>query len=416
MLNVYNTLSRKTEPFRPAEDRTVKMYTCGPSTYQPAHIGNYRTFLFEDILQRYLEYLGYSVKRVMTLTDVEDKALTQAKKEDLTVEELTCKNETVFFGDFELLKIKKPDYPIRASAAVDQATKLIQALAEKGVAYRYNYNGAENFYFDPLKLQEFGKLAHLDMSNWPKKKRRFHKDTYPGTPWNRGDFVLWHGCGLDGVCYQTSIGKGRPAWNIQDAAIVTKTLGFTVDVGCGGIDNLVRHHDYTLAVAEAVSGRQFSRYWLHGGHLFVEGKKMSKSKGNVYYPSDLLAKGFSGAQLRFFLIYGHYRKKLNFTFEKFAETVQKLDSFKKMVAELQEVKPSSRNAKHEALTNKIAADFEACMNNDLDVKSAFDGLSKTIGEIHEMRRMLGEEDIKNTLTCLRRVDNVLQCIFQGRLD
>ena len=143
---------------------------------------------------------------------------------------------------------------------------------------------------------------------------------------------------------------------------------------------------------------------------------MSKSKGNVYYPSDLLAKGFSGAQLRFFLIYGHYRKKMNFTFEKFAETVQKLDSFKKMVAELQEVKPSSRNAKHEALTNKIAADFEACMNSDLDVKSAFDGLSKTIGEIHEMRRMLDAEDIKNTLTCLRRVDNVLQCIFQGRLD
>jgi cysteinyl-tRNA synthetase len=249
------------------------------------------------------------------------------------------------------------------------------------------------------------------MGKWPKKKRRFHKDTYPGTPWNRGDFVLWHGCGQDGVCYQTSIGKGRPAWNIQDASIVTKTLGFTVDIGCGGIDNLVRHHDYTLAVAEAVSGKEFSRYWLHGGHLFVEGKKMSKSKGNVYYPRDLLAKGFSGAQLRFFLIYGPYRKKLDFAFKKFAETVQKMDSFKRMVAELQETKPSGQAENHEALINKVATDFESCMNNDLDVKSAFDSLNKTIGELHRMRQSLGVQDIKNTLTCLRRVDSVLQCIF-----
>ena len=319
------------------------MYTCGPSTYQPAHIGNYRTFLFEDILQRYLEYLGYKVKRLMTLTDVEDKAIAQAKKENLTVEELTRKNEAIFFKDFELLKIKKPDYPVRASTAVDQAANLISKLLEKGIAYYYTYEGAKNVYFDPLKFKGFGKLAHLDMSKWPKKKRRFHKDTYPGTPWNMGDFVLWHGCKQDDVCYQTPIGRGRPAWNIQDAAIVTKHLGFTIDVGCGGIDNLVRHHDYTLAVAEAVSGKQFSRYWLHGGHLFVDGKKMSKSKGNVYYPSDLLAKGFSGGQLRFFLIYGPYRKKLNFTFEKFAQTTQKLDSFRSMVADLQKTKPVKSN-------------------------------------------------------------------------
>ena len=253
MLNLYNTLTCKIEPFQPAEDMQVKMYTCGPSTYQPAHIGNYRTFLFEDIFQRYLEYLGYNVKRLMTLTDVEDKAIAQAKKENLTVEELTRKNEAVFFRDFELLKIKRPDYIVRASSAVDQAVNLISKLVETGTAYFYTYKGANNVYFDPLKFHGFGKLAHLDMSKWPKKKRRFHKDTYPGTPWNLGDFVLWHGCTQD-VCYQTSIGRGRPAWNIQDAAIVTKHLGFTVDVGCGGIDNLVRHHDYTLAVAEAVSG------------------------------------------------------------------------------------------------------------------------------------------------------------------
>jgi cysteinyl-tRNA synthetase len=417
LLNLYNTLTRKTEPFQPAEDKEVKMYTCGPSTYQPAHIGNYRTFLFEDILQRYLEYSGYNVKRLMTLTDVEDKAIAQAKKENLTVEELTRKNEAVFFNDFELLKIKRPNYPVRASTAVDQAVNLILKLVENGYAYYYTYKGAKNVYFDPLKFKGFGKLAHMDMSKWPKKNRRFHKDTYPGTPWNLGDFVLWHGYEQNDVCYyQTPIGSGRPAWNIQDAASVTKHLGFTVDVGCGGIDNLVRHHDYTLAVAEAVSGKPFSKYWLHGGHLFVDGKKMSKTTGNVYYPSDLLAKGFSGGQLRFFLIYGPYRKKLNFAFEKLAQTSQKLDSFKSMVADLQQAKPTSQTEKSKMLTSKIAADFEGNMNNDLDVKSAFDSLYETTNELYEMRQSLSSKDVKNVLNSLRRVDSVLQCIFKGRLD
>jgi len=411
VLNLYNTLTQKTEHFTPGQDMHVKMYTCGPSTYQPAHIGNYRTFLFEDIVQRYLEYLGYDVKRLMTLTDVEDKAISQAKKENLTVEELTRKNEAVFFKDFELLKIKKPDYPVRASTAVDQAVKLISKLVDSGYAYFYIYEGVKNIYFDPLKFKGFGKLAHLDMSKWSRKKRRFHKDTYPGTPWNKGDFVLWHGCKQGDVCYQTSIGSGRPAWNIQDTAIVTKQLGFTVDVGCGGIDNLVRHHDYTLAVAEAVSGKQFSRYWLHGGHLLVEGKKMSKSKGNVYYPSDLLAKGFSSAQLRFFLIYRPYRKKLNFTFDKFVQTTKKLDSFKNMVADLQQTKSSSQTEMQEGLISKITSDFENYMNNDLDVKSAFDSLSKTIKEIHAIRQLLSSKDIKNLMNALEKVDSVLQCIF-----
>ena len=411
MLNLYNTLTRKIEPFKPAEDMQVKMYTCGPSTYQRAHIGNYRTFLFEDILQRYMEYLGYKVTRLITLTDVEDKAIAQAKKENLTIEELTRKNEAVFFQDFKLLKIKTPDYAIRASSAVDQAAKLIAQLLEKGYAYWYTYKGAKNVYFDPLKFNGFGKLAHLDMSKWPKKKRRFHKDTYPGTPWNMGDFIIWHGCGQDDVCYQTPIGSGRPAWNIQDAAIVTKHLGFSIDVACGGIDNLVRHHDYTLAVAEAVSGKQFSRYWLHGGHLFVNGKKMSKSTGNVYYPSDILEKGFSGEHLRFFLTYGPYREKLNFTFERLAETSRKLDSLKSMVEELQEAQIDSANTELNAPIGKIISDFESCMNNDLDVKTAFDSLYETISELHKKRESLSDKDVKNVMSDLRRIDSVLQCIF-----
>lgn len=387
------------------------MYTCGPSTYQRAHIGNYRTFLFEDLLQRYLEYLDYKVTRLMTLTDVEDKAIVEAKKENLSLEELTRKNESVFFRDFELLHIKKPDYPTRASSVVDQAAELIVELEKKGYVYWHSYKGVCNAYFDPLKFKGFGKLAHLDMSKWPKKKRRFHKDTYPGTPWNMGDFIVWHGCAMYDVCYETSIGKGRPAWNIQDAAIVTKHLGFSIDVACGGIDNLVRHHDYTIAITEAVSRQTFSKYWLHGGHLFVDGKKMSKSKGNVYYTSDIMAKGYNGEQLRFFLIYGPYRKKLNFTWEKIKETSQRLDLLKKMISDLQYSKSNSSSEELRALAKTVIPVFESSLNNDLDVKGAVDNLFETISLLHKKRDLLTAEDVKNVLQDLRRIDSVFQCLF-----
>jgi len=390
------------------------MYTCGPSTYQRAHIGNYRTFLFEDVLQRYLEYLGYKVTRLITLTDVEDKALAQTKKEKLSLEELTKRNEDRFFRDFELLKIKVPDYTVKASTVVDQAAKLTATLVDKGLAYWQRHEGAENAYFNPLKFEGFGKLARLDMSRWPRKKRRFHKDTYPGTPWNRGDFVLWHGCKKgDSACWETQIGKGRPAWNIQDAAIVTKHLGFAVDVACGGVDNLVRHHDYTIAVAEGVSGMKFARYWLHGAHLFVDGKKMSKSKENVYYPEDLSAKGFRKEHVRFFLVYGQYREKLNFTWKKLAETSRRLDAFKDMVQDLEKAKSANSRERVQKLAAGTVSDFETCMDDDLDVKAAFDSLYAMVAALHKLMKQgkLSVEDAKTAVNGLRRVDSVLQVIF-----
>ena len=411
MLKVYNSLNQKVEGFEPSKDRQVKMYTCGPSTYQRAHIGNYRTFLFEDVLQRYLEYLGYKVTRLMTLTDVEDKAISEAKKENLTIEELTRKNEEIFFKDFQTLRIKKPDYPIRASSAVDQAANLVAELTKKGFAYWYAHNGVRNAYFSPQKFRGFGKLSHLDMSKWPKKKRRFHKDTYPGTPWNKGDFIIWDGCKRENICYDTQIGTGRPAWNIQDAAIVTKHLGFSIDVACGGIDNLVRHHDYTLAIAEAVSGNPFSRFWLHGAHLFVEGKKMSKSSGNVVYTNDVLEKGFTGEQLRFFLVYAPYREKLNFTFDKLAETSKKLDSLRAMVRELGFSERKGANHLRKVMTDRVTPVFETGMNNDLGVKRAFDAVYDVVSQVHGIRDSLSEREKENLQKGLCRIDAVLQCIF-----
>ncbi len=414
MLSLYNSLTLKTEPFQPLEDKKVKMYTCGPSTYQRPHIGNYRTFLFEDILQRYLEYLGYSVTRLLTLTNVEDKALAQAKKEGLSVEEVTSRNEETFFKEFELLHIKRPDYAVRASAIVDQAVKLITALIDKGVAYKYLYEGAENVYYDPLKFSGFGKLAHLDMKDWPKKKRRFHKDTYPGMPWNKGDFVLWYDCKVNEiVCWDTPLGRGRPAWNIQDAAMVTKHLGFSIDIGCGGIDNLVRHHDYTLAIAEAVSGTPFATYWLHGGHLYVNGQKMSKSKGNVLYTKDLLSKGYSNQQIRFFLIYGAYREKCNFTWENLDQTSRKLNQLKATATELLKTESFSPDPEAKALAVRIPLVFEQHMNDNLDVEAAFEAVCDVVSELFALmeKGKLGKTDAKTAIGGLQKVDGVLQVLF-----
>ncbi len=418
LLKVHNTLSRKAEEFRPHENQRVKMFTCGPSVYRRPHIGNYRTFLYEDLLQRYLEYLGYDVVRLISLTDIEDKAIVEAKKEKVMVKELAERNRRIFTEDSKLLRMKRPTYSacmmVCSSTAVEETVKLIKTLMKKGYAYYYTHGGRRNVYFDPLKFAGFGKLSKLDMSNWPKKKRRFHKDTYVGTRWNKGDFILWHGYKeSDADQWDTEIGRGRPAWNIQDAATITKYLGLTVDAVCGGIDNLARHHDYTIAVVESVSGQELAHYWFHGQHLFVDGKKMSKSQGNVYYPSDMMRRGYTGRHMRFFLLYGHYRRRLNFTLEKMRRTSRKLDVFKNMVHGLEKAKSEETYWKTKKLIGDLVTVFESNMNNDLDVKAAFDALFSVVEKLNDLakRNKLRHEDACTAMDNLRKVDTVLQVIF-----
>jgi len=412
LLRLHNTLTRKIEQFQTGPGRQVAIYTCGPSTYLQPHIGNYRTFVYEDILQRYLEYLGCKVTRLMTMTDVEDKAIAEAKKENFSLEELTKRNEAQLFRDFELLRIKVPDYTVRASSVIEQSAKIVLSLIEKGYVYWFLHRGRINAYFDPLKFEGFGKLAHLDMTKWPTRKRRFHIDTYPGTPWNKGDFVVWYGCKKGDLCWSTSIGQGRPAWNIQDAAIVTQHLGFHVDIAAGGIDNLVRHHDYTLAIAESLSGKRFADFWLHGEHLFIDGAKMSKSKGNVLYPDDLRQKGYDGSCVRFFLMQHHYRKRLNFTFEKFAKASKLLEEFKGTIRNLEKASSTS-DSKATQLVSSITSSFEESMNRDLDVRSAFNSIYRIVAELDFLRKQghLGTQHANSALNALKRVDLVLKIIF-----
>jgi len=416
MLQLYNTLSRKKEVFKPRQaGKLVRMFSCGPSIYRRPHVGNYRSFVWEDVLQRYLENRGFKVERILNFTDVEDKALEEAQQEGITLPELTGPMVEQFFADAGELRIKLPHSIPRSSTSVDQAVKLILVLLKKGYAYWYK----DNVFFDPLKFKGFGRLFRLDMSRWPKAKRRFQKDTYPGRRWNLGDFILWHGYREgDKVFWDTEIGRGRPSWNIQDPAMVTKHLGYTIDISCGGIDNLYRHHDYNIAVIEAASGEEFARYWIHGEHLLVNGKKMSKSLGNIIYPDDLMTDGHTGQHVRFYLMSRHHRKRLNFTVESFQQVSKQLDNLR---ATLQEMEGSSRGegqttVRDERSPNLIAAltgGFEKHMDDDLDVMGAVESLTKTLARLAVLKRSnrLRGEDSQDIEQKIRRIDSVLRVFY-----
>jgi cysteinyl-tRNA synthetase len=406
VLKLFNSSGKKLEIFGPVHKRLVTIFTCGPSVYQRSHIGNFRTFLFEDVLVRYLRYSGYEVRRGMAVTDIEDKAIKEAEKRKTTVGDLTRENISLFIAEMKLLRIQIPDYLPRASECVGEAADIVGQLLDAKIAYRHK----GNVYFDPLKFRGFGKLFGLDMSKWPKKKRRFHKDTYPGIQWNLGDFILWHGCtlGEGGVCWDTPAGRGRPAWNIQDPSMIARHFNETLSVYCGGVDNLYRHHDYSLAILESIRPYPMARFWLHGGHLYVDNQKMSKSKGNIYYTDTLARRGYTPQEIRFFLIYGPYRERLNYCAGTMHAAAEKLRDFRKRAREIAVRAGKSRSAECRA-SRRLRSAFESGMNNDLDVKGAFDSM-------HELLENIPAGELKpaaaaGVITALRKADTVLQVLF-----
>lgn len=409
---LYNTLTRRQAVFTPRRGNEVRMFTCGPSIYQRPHLGNYRTFLYEDILQRYLEHLGYTVQRVLNFTDVEDKAIAEAHRQGVSLERLTTGIAEHFYEEAETLRIKPPTFNPRSSTTVDHAVTLIRCLLEKGYAYWHR----GDVFYDPLKFKDFGKLYRLDMRRWPKTRKRFRKDTYSGMRWNYGDFILWHGYRAgDEVYWETEIGKGRPSWNVQDAGMATATLGYELDVYCGGIDNLYRHHDYTIAIVEAVSGQAFANYWLHGGHLLVNGAKMSKSKGNVVYLDDLLRLGYGPDHIRFYLLSAHYRDPLDLTDAALQTARDTLDRVKAAITHLttpdKPVKPHDEVS--EDLASRIIPAFETHLNDDLDVASAVDALSEVVKRLARRKTegRAGPEVCQRARSALKSVDDVLHFLF-----
>src|SRR5688572_1155541 len=307
----FNTYSRQLEEFRPIDPagKQVKLYTCGPTVYNYAHIGNYRAYVFEDLLQRHLEARGYSVHRVMNLTDVDDKTIKGSRQYGMRLAEFTKQFKDAFFEDLTTLRIKRTNAFPAATDHVARMIEMIQLLEEKGIAYQAE---DKSVYFRLSKFPDYGKLAHLNLEEL-RPSGRIANDEYEKE--SVGDFALWKAWDEnDGdVRWESPWGLGRPGWHIECSAMATMILGPEIDVHCGGVDNIFPHHEAEIAQSESCTGRKFVRYWLHCAHLKVEGEKMSKSLGNFFTLRDLLAKGYTGREIRFELLRVNYRLPLNFT-------------------------------------------------------------------------------------------------------
>ncbi len=410
MLKLYNTMSRSIEVFKPRNKKSVKIFTCGPSIYRRPHIGNYRTFMYEDILVRYLRYRGYHVDRAIPMTDIEDKTILEALKKNKKIDELTGGIEKIFLSEMKSLNILLPRKPQRASLCVQCAGRLIKKLIDTGHAYRHG----KDIFFDPMTFKGFGKLYRLDIKRWPRKKVRFRRDTYNGNRWNMGDFILWHGYRDGDIKWWDSIvGKGRPSWNIQDPSVIIQHLGPKIDINCGGIDNIYRHHDYNIAIVESYSGADYANYYMHGAHLIVDGKPMSKSRGNIVYPDDIYRHGCRNRDLRFFLFYTHYRKKLNFTEAKFKHSCEKMETFRSLVNKL--VRPPRADKipdrRIRDLISNIQRIFETNMDNDLHIGSAFDGIFNILKKLDANRELMTKKDSRELSKVLKRLDSVMGVLF-----
>jgi cysteinyl-tRNA synthetase len=317
-IKFYNTLTKRKVDFQPISEGQVKLYTCGPTVYDTAHIGNFRTFLFEDLLKRYLLLKGFKVTHVMNITDVDDKTILRCNSDNISIPVLTKKYIELFFKDIQTLKIIPADYYPKATEHISEMINMVKKLIANGYAYKSDDN---SIYFSIEKFDKYGKLANLNLVE-QKKTQRIADDDYSKD--NPQDFVLWKAWKKeDGkVFWESPWGKGRPGWHIECSAMSNKYLGDNFDIHCGGVDNIFPHHENEIAQSECANNKPFANYWLHSEHLLVDGGKMSKSAGNFYKISDLIDEGFTPEALRYLLLSGHYRTNINFSLDKKHEALK----------------------------------------------------------------------------------------------
>ena len=341
-LHLHNTLSRKVEPFEPLDpDGSVGMYCCGPTVHDFAHIGNFRTFVFADLVRRYLEFRGYDVNHVMNITDVEDKIIRRVREQNTTLTEYTAQYEDAFFADLKVLNCTEAHHIPKATDHIPEMIDIISKLMERGIAYQAS---DQSIYFSIENYQgcgcQYGRLVKLNFEEM-RQGERVSDDEYEKE--SVADFALWKArTEEDGEVYWPSPwGEGRPGWHIECSAMSMKLLGTSFDLHLGGEDLAFPHHEDEIAQSEGATGKPFVKYWLHGAHLLVEGKKMSKSLGNFFTLRDLIEKGYDGREVRQLMISAHYRETFNFT-------MAGLDGAHTAMARIDECVAKLRDAKADA--------------------------------------------------------------------
>jgi cysteinyl-tRNA synthetase len=373
-IRLHNTLSGKVEPLVPQRAGEVSMYTCGPTVYDYAHIGNYRTFVFQDILRRFLKLRGYKLNHVMNLTDVDDRIIANAAAAGVGIREYTQKFVQAFFDDCKTLSIEAPERWIRATDHIDDMVVLIQRLQQKS----YTYAGDGSIYYRIAKFPDYGKLSKIDVSGI-QAGARVDNDRYEKE--SARDFALWKAPKPGEQFWETAIGRGRPGWHIECSAMAMKYLGDTLDIHTGGIDLAFPHHENEIAQSEAATGKPFVRYWLHAEHLLVEGEKMSKSLGNFFTLRDLFSKGYKPSALRFALASVPYRRQLNFTFEGLQQAASAIERLRNFSDRLKQDKfPAGQQPGINERIAKAAEDFDAGLADDLNTAMALAAVYDLIRE------------------------------------
>jgi cysteinyl-tRNA synthetase len=342
-MKIHNTLTQQLEELVPLEGNRIRLYTCGPTVYNYAHIGNFRAYLFEDLLRRCIKYFGHEIVQVMNLTDVDDKTIAGANKAGISLDAFTRTFKTAFFEDLKILNVEPAEHYPAATDHVPEMIAIIRKLMDKGHAYQSEDGSV---YFSVSSFPSYGKLAHLDMAGMRPGARVQH-DEYEKE--NVADFALWKAWDeKDGqVVWDSPWGRGRPGWHIECSAMATKYLGESFDLHTGGVDNIFPHHEDEIAQSEAATGKPFVRYWMHCAHLVVEGRKMSKSLGNFYTLRDVMSRGYTGRETRYVLMAGHYRQSLNFSFDALdaaRSALQRLDEFQDRLSTVAAGEESRRTA------------------------------------------------------------------------
>jgi cysteinyl-tRNA synthetase len=369
-LKLTNTLGGKLETFEPIDDQRVRMYTCGLTVYNRGHIGNFRTFVSQDVLRRYLKYKGYRVTQVMNFTDVDDKTIEGARAAGQGLREYTQKFIDMFFEDCDLLNIERAEHYPRATDReyIDAMVELVRKLEERGHTYRSD----GSIYFKVDSLPDYGKLSRIDVAGM-KAGARVDSDEYEKE--NARDFVLWKGPKDDEPFWETSIGPGRPGWHLECSAMGMKLLGETFDLHAGGVDLVFPHHENEIAQSEGATGKPFVRHWMHTEFLIVEGEKMSKSKGNQFTVKDLVAEGYSPMAIRYLLLSVYYRQQLNFTREGIRQAgtaIRRVDAFLDRLSEVAREGEASKDS--EASAKRGLERFEQAMDDDLNTSAALAAL------------------------------------------
>jgi len=401
---INNTFTRTREEFKPIEAGKVRMYTCGPTVYNYAHIGNFRAYMFEDLLRRFLKYKGYAVTQIMNLTDIDDKTIRNSQAEGISLKEFTDRYIKCFFDDLDTLRIERAEEYPAATDHIPEMVELIKQLHKKSLAYEVG----GNWYFKISGFPAYGKLANLDLSGL-KAGARVAADEYEKD--SVSDFALWKAWDeADGeVFWETELGKGRPGWHIECSAMSMKYLGETFDIHCGGVDNMFPHHENEIAQSEGATGKKFVNYWMHCEYLIVEGRKMSKSLGNFFTLRNVIDKGFSAKSVRYLLLATHYRQQLNFTFQGLEAAGHALERFNDFVVNLSAFEGGESSGEANAVIAKATEGFEKSLDDDLNTSGALAAVFDFIRDVNRLKAdkqlSVGERD--QALQLIRRFDTVL---------